>query len=371
MILKIRIQSIVFSILILLFSCKKEDNNSDYTGNSNYSYQSYQYISNLLPLQGSCLDSAGKLLFFQSPFLDSASYSYPIISSKILRADTSNAYSTVFDFQNQTFGYGNYSGVIYNGQFGWLPAGLCVSLAMTKKGSLFMATNYNSSLYKIENNNLVNYLNVDGIIAITSCNNNIYAATTPIYNSSGGIFQEPRIYEIDSTGQQSLFYEFPSSINFNNYSGGTSGGLKMYPFCFSISLKMDRDSSIYVAFGYDDIIYKIDKNKNLTTYISTISYPTSIDIDNNNRMYVVSAPGFSIDSLNTIIMTKPVQIYKVLNGTPSKIYEGNLFSPLYSGGHVTNDQLHRLTNSFYSLSVSPKNEIFLVSRIEGNITLIK
>lgn len=135
-----------------------------------------------------------------------------------------------------------------------------------------------------------------------------------------------------------------------------------------MSLKMAADTSLYVAFGYDDVIYKLDKNKALSTYISSIPYPTSIDIATNGLMYIASAPCFSMDSTYThVSMSKPPQVYTVQHGLQSKIYEGPFFNPVFVTGYSINDSLHRCGNSFYSVSVTPDNRLYLVSPMEGRI----
>ncbi len=368
---KYTIRGLIYSVIIFLFACKKDIPTpqliNDVGSSDNYPSE---FLRNLLPIEGSCIDTVGNLLFFQFPFLNSPHN--PVISAKILKAISINSNSTIFDFQSQTFSYGSYTGIQYNGQFGWVPNNGCASLAMTRNGRLYMSYSNTNKIYRIDNDSYYGQWSLSGVIAISAFKNTIYVATAPIYDGSFNISQLPRIYEIDSpVGIPNLYYEFPSTINFNNYSGGYSGGsTTFHPIVFSMSLKMDMDTSLYVAFGYDDVIYKIDKDKNLSTYTSSIPYPTSIDIAENGIMYVASAPGFTIDSTFNVTMNKPPQVYTVQQGIPNKIYEGSLFTPLYSSGNSTNDPLHRVGNSFYSISVISANKVYLVSPLEGKIVCI-
>lgn len=367
---KYPVREFICCLIVLFVACKKDDD--DYIINAPYNNEvPYgEYSGNLLPVEGSCIDTAGNLLFFQFPFLSSPNI--PIISAKILKAVSNNSNSVVFDFQGQTFSYCSYNGIHYNGQNGLVPSNGCASLAMTDNGNLYMSYSNKHTIYRIAGNGYYSQWMLNGVVAISAFNNKIYAATGPIYNNSYNILQLPRIYVMGSPGSlPTLYYEFPSSINFNNYSGGLNGsGNILYPIVYSMSLKMDTDSSLYVAFGYDDVVYKIDKNKNLTTYVSTIPYPTSIDITANGIMYVASAPGFSMDSTYHITMNKPPRVFSVQQGIPNQIYEGALFTPLYSTGNTINDPMHRITNSFYSISATSSNKVYLVSPAEAKIVRV-
>jgi len=240
----------IYILFILFFACKK-DNISPPENDDGPSSES---ISNLLPIEGSCIDTAGNLLFFQFPFLSSPNN--PIITAKIFKTNSLNSNSTVFDFQGQTFSYGSHTGVQYNGQFGWVPSDGCASLTMTNNGNLYMSYSNKNAIYRVVNDSYYSQWTLNGVIAISAFKNKVYVATSPIYDSFFDISQLPRIYEIDSTvGAPTLYFEFPSTINFNNYSSGYNGGNNIfYPTNFSMSLKMDLDTSLYVAFGYNDII---------------------------------------------------------------------------------------------------------------------
>lgn len=362
-------------LMALQFSCKKENKITNNTPSSPHVYSSSTYVNNLSAVMGGCLDSNGYLVSFTLPLMQSSSFgSNALISGKIIKNKAPFSDSTLIDFQNTPFSFGSLYSNTINNINGWTPRWARVSLAYTKKGALFMASNNNNGnrLCQISNGNSYQYHVIDGLTAITSLNNDIYAISTPIYNQSlNNILTQATIYKVDSIGNLSTYYTFPSNIIFNSNCGYGSGVQKNYPLDVLIDIKARKDSSIFIVSGYDNIIYKLDKNKNLSVYCQNIFCPVSIDFDQNNQMYVVSAPKYSTDVNQNSIMTKPIQVYKITNNNQNIIYESGLSN--YTGclyNKLGTDQ-SMISDANIKLIVKSEYNIFLENPYEGKILLLQ
>ena len=146
----------------------------------------------------------------------------------------------------------------------------------------------------------------------------------------------------------------------------------MYPIDVLVDMKFGNDSSLYIACGYDNVIYKLDKNKNLSRFIENIFCPVSIDFDNKGQMFIVSAPKYEQDSSSQFFISKPVEVYLLsTDGSLSVIYSGNKIG---QGGCLTDDIIpgqFMVSDANFNINVTSTGSIFLENPLEKNIILIQ
>src|SRR6187431_1505249 len=99
--IKFTFKPLVYILFLSIFACKKDTTTHPINDDDSSDETPSEYLKNLLPVEGSCIDTSGNLLFFQFPFLSSPHN--PVISAKILKLNTLNSNPTIFDFQGQTF----------------------------------------------------------------------------------------------------------------------------------------------------------------------------------------------------------------------------------------------------------------------------
>jgi hypothetical protein len=374
----LRSQYIFIFSFLLFISCKKDKKTSQPSEQAvPHVYSSSTYLSNLPPMFGGCIDKYGYLTTFHIPLLQSSAFgANALISARILKLKAQGNDSIIVNFTNAWFNSNMFFNTTVNNINGWLPGAIRASLAYTKNTELFVAYNksYNNTIYHVTNGQCSPYIYINALTAMCSFGNSLYAMSTPMYNSGNSLTQQASIYQIDSTGALSTYFTFPPNITFKNNCGTTSSGSFFLPIDILIDIKMGTDSSLYVAAGYDNVIYKIDKNKILTKHIETIFCPISIDIDDKQRLFVASAPGFTTTTnQSNYSMYKPMQVHEVVNSTNNRlIYEGALSNWSGNGCLInTLDDKWVAGDCNANISINKKGQIFLEDPLERKIFLIE
>jgi hypothetical protein len=351
-------------------SCKKDN-----VDNTPYVYSSKVILNNLPPIMGGGIDSDGSLITFSLPLLGDDNYhSNIILSAKISNIDRNGNKIDLYDFTNKTFSYGSWIKDTFAGNFAWIPEGVSVNLVPNGKRGIYFSYNKSSEISLIQNKSIGNLQLIDGVASMTSNREKgIYAITMPLYKGDYPytLSNPPTIYEIDSLDVKTKYFEFPINFVFNANCGYGGSKNAMYPIDIIIDIVADTSNNIYVCFGNDNIIYKVDKDKNLTTLIDNIHSPVSIALDNSNNLFVVSAPEFTKNNESFFDMVKPVEVLFINNLMPKTIYKGEYKNFGGCMSNVKNDGIFHISGAHYNLSINSSNEMFLEDPLAGQVVLIK
>jgi hypothetical protein len=362
---------LLFSVIIVVLNSCNNENKND----SPYVYTNSVIAGNLPPVMGGCIDTSGSLLTFNLPLLEDAGYqSNILVSAKILKIDKYENITPVFDFMDNTFSNGAWTSDTFANNNAWIPEGVQVNLVEDKKGKIYVSCNINSSISVIQNNTNIYIQTIDAVTSITSNGKKgIYAISAPSYTGDYPytLLNPPTIYEIDSFENKSEFFVFPRNLIYSNNCGYEGSINNMYPIDILIDMTTDMKGNIYVCFGYDNVIYKIDKNKELTTFLDNIHCPVSLAFDRSNNLYVVSAPEFAKNDQNIFEMTKPVEVFVKSKSDQKLIYQGKLKN--YGGCLLDskNSGVYSISGANYNISVTQYYDIFLEDPLEGQVILIK
>jgi len=376
--MKLQFVILIIMFIFVLVSCKKDDDSktNDSNGIPFHEYTSEVLIEGYPPLMGGCLDTNGMLITFQKPlFVMDPNFNDILINAKILRLEDGNVLSTLYDFGNETFIAGAYIGYIVGNLQGKVPHGVRSDLLCNQEGEIFISASCYNNIRKISGNTISSVVELGSIIAITgNGNNGFFAISSPIFKDYSGnihLLQAPRIYLIDSLYNQEVFFEFPENIQYE-YNYGLSGSNQgLIPIDIYINLEKDNSDNLYVSFGYNDVIYRIDKNKGFTEFINDIHCPVSFTIDDFQRMFIVSAPLLEISNTGYYKMIKPVEVYLVDQSGREIIYKEEL-QPLKKW--VKNDSIiyeYTPGNNNYNITVDKNNIIYLEDPTKGRIIAIK
>jgi hypothetical protein len=357
-----------FLLIITIAACKKEVDPS-------HPYASQVILNDLPPIMGGCLDPDGSLITFSLPLLgDDELHSNVVLSAKIQKINKSGSKNTIFDFGEKTFSSSSWISDTFAGYTAWIPEDACVNLVSKSDGGIYFSYNHESKISLIHNNSLTDVNSIERVVSMTSNRNDgIFAVTAPSYMGDFPytLKSPPIIYEIDSQNNKSIYFKFPENFVFNincGYSGSTS---VLYPINILIDMVVDSNNNLLVSFGYDNVVYKIDRSKNLTTIIDNIHCPVSIALDNSDRLFVVSAPEFAQDNQGRFNLTKPVEIWTFNNSELTCIFKSETTS---SGGCFTDSKIkgiYNINRANYNISINALDEIFLEDPLLGQVVLIR
>lgn len=365
----IRTHIIFYSLLIFTFTaCKKEDDLS-------HTYSSQVILSNLPPIMGGCIDSEGSLITFNLPLLgDAELHTNVVLSAKIQKIDQSGSKSVIYDFGERNFSSSSWIYDTFAGNSAWIPDDARVNLVSKSDGDIYFSYNHESKISLIHNNSITDLNSAEKVTSMTSNKKDgLFAITAPCYMGDFPytLKSPPIIWEIDSQNNKSIYFTFPEDFVFNincGYSGFTSA---LYPSDILIDMVVDSNNNLLVSFGYDNVIYKIDQSKELTTFVDNIHCPASIEVDNSDKLFVVSAPEFLQDNQGRFNLTKPVEVWTFNNSKPICIFRGEAVS---SGGCFTDSKIkgiYNINRSNYNISINSLNEIFLEDPLLGQVVLIR
>jgi len=357
-----------FLLIITIAACKKEVDPS-------HPYASQVILNDLPPIMGGCLDPDGSLITFSLPLLgDDELHSNVVLSAKIQKINKSGSKNTIFDFGEKTFSSSSWISDTFAGYTAWIPEDACVNLVSKSDGGIYFSYNHESKISLIHNNSLTDVNSIERVVSMTSNRNDgIFAVTAPSYMGDFPytLKSPPIIYEIDSQNNKSIYFKFPENFVFNincGYSGSTG---VLYPINILIDMVVDSNNNLLVSFGYDNVVYKIDRSKNLTTIIDNIHCPVSIALDNSDRLFVVSAPEFAQDNQGRFNLTKPVEIWTFNNSELTCIFKSETTS---SGGCFTDSKIkgiYNINRANYNISINALDEIFLEDPLLGQVVLIR
>lgn len=358
---------LIISILLLsLFSCEKDDN-------SPHVYSGKVLVDNLPPVMGGCIDKQdGSLLTFNLPLLKETNPCNPEIlyPAKVQKINSSGKKEIILELNNRCACANSLYKDTFANVYAWVPKDFKIDLASTENGDVFISYDYNNTICKIIENGEQQVQSIERVTSITNNRNNgIYAISSPIYTGEDlNTIIPPVIYEIDDKNNKREYFKFPNNLV---YETGSSSGYsnKMYPTDIWIDIATDANGDIYVCIGNNNIIYKIDKDKNFSIYRDDIICPVSIAFDKNNKVYIVSADTY-VKNGDTFEEHKPLEIITINSNIPEVIYEEKGKA---RGGYkyVTTLGTYYTSNSNYNISINSKNKIFLENPLEGKIMIIE
>lgn len=358
-------------VVVFMISCRKDKDPI-----LPHVYHSQDIVTNLPPVMGGCIDGSGNLMSISVPIYDGSWPYKELLTAKVHRMNGSGNDQIFYDFKNKYFStassYISLSQDSMANMYEWIPGGLRINLAKKDDISYFMSFNAKD---KISILSASGQLEIPAQMGINSLISNghqgAYYITSPVFTNGNTITVKspPVIYEIDSLNTITQYFKFPDNLQYSSAGlVGIPGAF--YPTDILIDLAMDNQKNIYVSFGLDNIIYKIDRQKVFSTYRDDIFCPTSIAFDKNNVPFIASAPRFK-KAGQKMIKDKPVEVFLIDKGGDRKIYEGNKadkqggFMPTKTG------EFYTINDATFNLSINTNNEIFLEDPLEGKVVLIK
>ncbi len=357
-----------FLLLITSTACKKEDDSS-------HTYTSQVILNNLPPIMGGYLDSDGSLITFSLPLLgDDELHSNVVLSAKIQKIDQSGSKSVIFDFGERNFSSSSWIYDTFAGNSAWIPDDARVNLVSKSDGDIYFSYNHESKISLIHNNSITDLNSIEQVVSMTSNGNDgIFAITAPCYMGDFPykLKSPPIIYEIDSQNNESIYFTFPENSFFNINCGYGGFASALYPIDILIDMVVDSNNNLLVSFGYDNVIYKIDQSKELTTIVDNIHCPASITVDNSDKLFVISAPEFAQDDQGHFNLTKPVEVWTFNNSDPTCIFSGET---RIAGGCFTDAMINGVFNinrANYNISINSLNEIILEDPLLGQVVRIR
>lgn len=340
-----------------------------------YSKKSVIIKKNLPPVMGGYVTKDGSLNTFSIQVKGNDPSHQEILSSaKVLSIDTLGVSQTIYDFNNVVFSHGSLIKDTVGGIPGWIATGIRVNLVPNSDGSICFSSNCLGALSVIQNNTLIDLELINALTSITSNRKKgIFAIRAPVYtgNYPYVLSTAPVIYEIDSLKMKNIYFIFPNNIVYRNNCGYYGSETGMYPADITIDIVADGNNNLYVCFGYDNVIYKIDKDKKLSVFIDDISNPVSIAIDDFNRFFVISGPEFRKVNDGPFEMTKPVEVILIENSKRTTIYKGELKN---YGGCFSDDKnggIFSVSDANYNISIGSDGVVFLEDPLARQVILIK
>ncbi len=324
---------------------------------------------------GGYIDSDGSLITFSLPLLgDDELHSNVVLSAKIIKIDQSGSKKVIFDFDEETFSSSSWIYDTFAGYSAWIPEDARVNLVSKSDGDIYFSYNHESKICLIHNNSITDLNSIDKVASMTSNKKDgIFAITAPCYMGDFPytLKSPPIIYEIDSRNNKSIYFTFPENSVFNINCGYSGFASALYPLDILIDMVVDSNNNLLVSFGYDNIIYKIDQSKELTTIVDNIHCPVSIAVDNLDKLFVISAPEFVQDDQGRFNLTKPVEVWTINNSEPTCIFSGETKS---SAGCFTDSKIkgvYNINRANYNISINALNEILLEDPLLGQVVMIR
>ncbi len=355
-------------MLISLLGCNRKDIAGPVDSNMRV------IAEDLPPVMGGDLDRLGNLLTFSLPLLGNDQYNDIIVTAKLNKISNKGDLQQVYSFNKNHFSFGTWSRDTIANASGWIPGGTHIDLVQKNNNELIMSYNRDDKLFIYSNNTLSSIQAVKGIESITkNSKGELLFITSPIYkknDSDYSLTSPPIIYKLDSSNSISEFYRFPMSSNYG-YSGLAGSQGELYPIDILINIATDKKDNIYICFGYENTIYKLDSNNTLSTYRNDIYCPTSIAFDQENNPFISSGPQFSKYEINKYKIAKPLEIIKIASNKKEILFSKN--DMMSKGGYIPdeNNNSYKLPDAKFNIVINHMNEIFLEDPTKGDITLIK
>lgn len=348
---------VVIIMTLFLTQCKNDDEVSP----DGDVYQSEVILENSLPVLGGFTDSVGNLVSFNLPLVLDGNIE---LSAKVNRYEGFKRIQRLYDFRNKNFFYGSWSYDTFSNRYGAIPLNAIVDLTSLGNEKFAMSHIRDSELYIFTNGQIEYIEAVEGLLSVASnSKNELFAIRAPAFTRDGELATPPTIFMLDSFNH--LFEYFRFSTAEYNY-----GGLyDSFPGDIRINLSFDKEDNLYICFGLDNIIYKLDKAKNLSVYRKDIFCPTSLTFSDSNIPFVFS--GSKIEkSSDKVELKKPGEVLKLSFTGDKVIYEIDQFkhetglSRVGDTGYFTNGGGH------YNLNANHLGEVFLEDPINCEIILL-
>lgn len=354
--------------LIALFSCEKDE-----IQNKPHIYSNKVLIDNLPPVMGGFVDYNGDLKTFSLPILGENQFSDILLTAKINNITTNGLIEEIHEFANNPFSFGSWSKDTMADIYGWIPNGIRVDMTARGQDDIIMSFNWGKYLY-VYSDNYLRSINVNkGITSLTTnSKKEVFFIGAPTYTGEypSSLITPPIIYKLDTFNGISEFYRFSESETYE-HSGSAGSASAMYPTNILINMTCDKEDNLFICFGYDNIIYKLDKDKVLYEYITDIYCPTSIAFDRNNIPYVLSGAKFSKSEDFKFTMEKPLELLKLIQTRKEIIYTGG--NSVYLGGFKLDllGEYYTKSDANFNISINQQNYIFLENPLKGEVIMIK
>ncbi len=360
----------LFTILFLI-SCKKEDVKSPNGNTSPHFYTAKTLLSDYPSLMGGDVDTSGNLITFNLPLLNDnfSSVTFPAKLTKLSNFSNGLLYHNFG--QDKFSGTGSYTKDSIPGLSGWVCTGIRTDMAITSKNELWLSCNLKNFVQKkTETGGIYSIQAMYGITSIASnSKGEIYFLVSPIFNGSGAMTSPPVIYRFYDQSNIEEYYRFPENKTYNyaNLFGSQSA---MYPSDILMNLTFDRNDNLYICLGLDDVIYKLNANKQLTTFNTTIPCPTSICFSSNNETFVVSGPSFTKNQETDYVLDRTAEIYKIAGGSQQVIY--SLPHPPLNGALFKSPlDKYYIAGANYNVTINSFNQLYLEDPLTGSVLLVK
>jgi hypothetical protein len=349
----------IIGMLFSLVQCKDDDLISP----ESHKYTSEIIIENTPPLLGGFTDSIGNLVSFNLPLVvDGSTY----LSAKVSQYGESGAGQNLYNFNSKNFFYGTWSYDTFSNIYGAIPGGAIVDLASRGNNQFVLSYIRDSRLYMYSNGGMKYVDAINGITSIaTNSTNELFVIKAPSYTRDGTLSTPPTLYKLDSSNNVVEYFKFSAS---SEYVHG--GQIDSFPTDIRINLSFDKKDNLYICFGLDGVIYKLDNAKNLSVFRDDIFCPISLAFSKGNTPFVVSGPKFQKPS-DDYELTKPVEVLKLSDTRDEVIYQIDNFKSVSGLSQIKNSLDYTNSGAHYNITTNHLDEIYLEDPVNCKIILIK
>lgn len=348
-------------------------------------YTSRKLVKAFFPAQGGYVEG-NDLITFVSPFFAADDVHNPLIKPALYKVTAEGAIRSQHTLEREKFNSmtAAFTPATRAGSNGYHPLGIKVHLVKTSGGEIFASNKSDATLSvtKVLPDGAPCNIALNGVIALTlAAGDTMYALTSQTYYSVPRTGTAPTfellkpmvIWKIAPDCSISEYYRFPAS--FTHYSGGGKTGTssnEWTPMENEADMCVTQRGDLLISLMLSGKVYKLSKDKTLTEFITTIESPSGITTDRYDNVYVVSAPTTRQLNLGEFEITKPAQIYRIVNQQQEMIYQGESNRPFIKS-HYYVPELKKWYSSdmSYNINVTQDLKIFLEDYAGGEITLLK
>lgn len=187
------------------------------------------------------------------------------------------------------------------------PMGLTLDDIILKDGSVLLSSNSSDKIFRINQSNLEVYLQDKRLERITDMllgtDGKVYAVQVPSINyDDSSIIESPkRVISIDNE-KINVEFELPSDVNTHRYRFTeediySSGWWRNAPYLEKLKIvenselgKKNFGAEFYISDLLEDVIYKVDAQKNVSVLAKGLRYPSSLAVDLSGNIFYTTSP---------------------------------------------------------------------------------
>lgn len=186
------------------------------------------------------------------------------------------------------------------------PIGLTLDNLVMKDGSVLFSSNCSNKIFKISPSSLETYVQDNKLDRITDMilgtDGKVYVVQAPLinYNDSSIVESSKRVISIDNK-LINVELNLPSDVNTHSWAAGNDYYTQKWwvdaPFVEKLKIvensKLGKErfgSEFYISDLLEDVIYKVDAQKNVSVLAKGLRYPSSLAVDSSGNIFYTTSP---------------------------------------------------------------------------------